>query len=404
VLAPLVAMAQGSSAGLYSIRINGLEVAAVPSLTYGVDPASIEIVEAAPGDVSSCHFVIDDTLSAISVAGGEFVVVWDLGFDVPLFAGWIDTYEATTFGLGRSIAIACVGVETVIDWMYVPTFTIPAGTDILPGLQQVAAAALGVGFALNTAGSNGGTSTIASPIACGAGGTSVDPFVVPAGTLRQALAAWGNAWLNQNAFFGLTGTAGYVASVDYYGGLRVVQDYTALAPPLRYWQDSAPITVTTAADPRPSGTRYRVGAAAARAAIASNGAGALTPVSDGSGIPGAFVTVSSTTATTVDRRTSLGASALAAQGPTLSGETTIAMTRALCATKGVGSSSARRGVGSALTLTDAAVGASALATIARKITKTFADSGEETWTIAYGGALRQSGTALIRKLTSGTFA
>ena len=381
----------GLPARLYSLRIEGLDVIAQPALSYGVAPESIIVVEAAAGDVSSMSFVIDDSTSQISVSPGQYVRFDDLGFDMPLFVGWVETYGVNDWGEGRQITVQCVGLETLLDWLYVPAFTIPAGTASTDVWQRLLAAAYGVGFPLN--GSWNAFSTVAQPIGDSAAVTCPSPVAIPAGSLRQA----GEAWLAAMAGFG-NGYASLVrVSIDFWGGYRVWNHAVGTASPADY----ATIAVSTAADPRPSMTSYQVGNAQARQAAITQGAN-ITLANDGSGIPGPFLAASNQNATTNDGRVVLGRALLAAQGPSYTGNTTIVQSRARLATTGVGSSAAQRRPGSVMTLTELNVGAN-LATIAQRITKTFVDSGEETWVIDFGGALRQYGTALIRKMTPGVF-
>lgn len=378
----------------YGLWIDGLDVIARPEASYGVDPRSVTVVEAGPGDVSSMTYTIRDTTSQVTVSPGQVVQFMDYGFNVPLFVGFVESYSVTVLGVGREIDVTCVGIEAALDWMYVPALTIAAGVDILAAFQSICAQAYGCGIPIRWAGTNAGGSSIAVPMFTGASGGLAGAVAITAGTLRQALDQYGKAWATE--FGADTGDfLTWLTTVDFWLGLRLYQDVTAVA-------DMLTITVTTGADPRPEGTVYRVGAAASRQAIAS-GSGSVTQVSDGSGIPGPFLTTDANNATSVGRRQALGLGALASQSEDFSGTTSITMTRTLLAAKGVGNSSGQRRAGAQFVLTEAAVGASALTTRAHRITKTYRPSREETWVIEYGGALRQRGSALLKRLTATNF-
>lgn len=379
----------------YGLWIDGLDVIARPAASYGVDPRSVTVVEAGPGDVSSMTFTLRDTTSQVTVAPGQVVQFMDFGFNVPLFVGYVESYAVSVLGVGREIDVTCVGIESALDWMYVPALTIAAGVDILTAFQSICGQAYGCGIPIRWAGANAGGSSIDTPMFTGASGGLAGSVAISAGTLRQALDQYGKAWATE--FGADTGDfLTWLTTIDVWFGLRLYQDITGVA-------DMLTITVTTASDPRPEGTEYRVGSAAARQAIAS-GSGSVTQVSDGSGIPGPFLTTDASNATTVQRRQALGLGAMAAQSDDYSGTTSITMTRTLLASKGVGSSSGQRRAGAQFVLTEAAVGASALTTRAHRITKTYKPSREETWVIEYGSALRQRGSSLLKRLTATNFA
>lgn len=392
----------GLTPGLYSLTLDGLNIIDNPANSYGVDPSTVTIVEAGPGDVSSMTFVIDDTLSSVTVSPGQGVLMWDLGLDVPLFCGFVESYSIRDFGLGRSITVQCVGIEAVLDWLYVPSLTFPVGWNSVEGWQYILSMAYSIGVPLNAARVNS-FSTVDHPVGDAAAVSAPSAFTLAGGSLRQVLEAYRDAFA-ATAPAAASFFANIQFTVDYWSGLRVFQaSFLSSGLTVTSMTDHATVTVTTAADPRPSDTEHRVGSAAARQAIVTQGAN-VTRVLDGSGIPGPFVSQSSADATTEDGRVLLGTAMLNGQGPAYNGQTTLSMTRAALATAGPGTATAQRRPGSQFVFTEPNVGVSGLKTFIQSIRKSFADSGEETWVITYGGPLRQSGAALIRKLTAGVFA
>jgi hypothetical protein len=407
MLAPAVAW-QTISAGLAPrtkmLTVAGVDVgSAVGGNSYGTDPRSISVTEAAAGSISSMKFTITDPTGAIAVNKMDPVVFWDITRDMPIFRGWVQDAPATRFGLGRSIEVTAIGIEAVLDWAYVPTFTIPSATDTAGALQMIAAAAVGYnGVALNVAMIND-LSTVAHPIEGITTGVSIaslggGAFVVPSGTLRQALRAY-LEWYRGLADVSTWALAFWV-TVDFWGGLRV----WSYDPNHGGTGGSGDVfgfpTITTAGPIRPSGTEYSgAGGDTPRTAVVVGAAGAVTVVSDGTGLPGPTVTKTDTNATTAAQRAGLGAAMLAAQATSVRGSTTVEGTLTM------GTFAGQNRPGSPVTILDAQAGVSpSLDTWMGSITKTFAPSGEETWRIDFGNKQARTATGLLRRLAQGELA
>lgn len=413
MLAPAIAW-QTTSRGLPArtklLTIAGVDVAA-PVATgngLGVDVRSVKVTEAAAGNVSSLEFTVTDPSSALSVNQMDPVVFWDIALDLPVFVGWAQQAPAHPIGTGREITVTCIGIEAILDWAYVPSFTIPIGTDAITAYQMICAAAVGLNgtplrWAADFAGFGG--STVQYPI--DAQNASAFPllsaYVVAAGTLRQALRTFAEWWPNgtNRAQGGTDGHAVWI-SVDFWGGVRI-WEYTPAALAASWLggpQDyAAPTTIAIAGPARPSGTEYATdGGSTPRTAVVTAGA-AVTTVSDGTGLPGPTVTRNDANATTVAQRAGIGAAMLAGQGGGITGSTTAEGTLTL------GTFVNQVRPGGSLSMQDPQAGiASPLFTWMGAISKTFAPSGEETWRIDFGSKRARGATGLLRRLAQGELA
>jgi hypothetical protein len=221
-LAPTIAAALMIPAShAWSLWIDGLDVIRKPGTTgngYGTLIETVEVTEAGPGRVSAMTFTIEDPLIEVTVASGAYVVLWDHTNDVPAFAGFLMTPRYQPEAIGRVIACRAIGIEAILDWATVASFTPPSATFLGTAIQAaVAAAAMPPGVpALNS------TAAAASSQANPIGITSLPPTVATAvgpGTLRQVIQA-----MIDRASTGYLGTeAGTVVNftIDAYGGLRV---------------------------------------------------------------------------------------------------------------------------------------------------------------------------------------
>jgi len=391
MLAPLIAQQQGTSSAFFSITLDGLDVAARPGSGYGVDPDSLQIVEADYGQASSASFAIMDSQSAVSVFPGQYVRIHDFGLDMPVFVGWVDNYDVQELSLGRQINVNCVGIEAALDWLYGPAWAGDANADVLACFQALVANAYGVGVGLRSAGTTGGASTMASPIAAGEVG-AVGAITVAAGPLRQQI----TSAAEQAMLIAGVPTNTFGMTVDYWHNVRIFLTWGTT----QYRTDYAGVTITTAAAPYPQASDYQVGSAAARSVVVTNSGASPTAVSDGSGIPGPTATYDGAYPTLV-ARVAAGQGYLASQLPSYSGQTTIEIDRANVSTQGMGTINAQRRAGSFVTFTVPQVGASGVVSPISSIEKSFADSGMETWTLHFGGSERQSAAVLLRKMTAG---
>lgn len=408
-LAPVVAAALTSggsrSKGLY---LNGLDVIASPvkGNSYGVAVDSVKVREVAAGQVSSLECVVSDPQAELTVFPGMLVRYEDFTQAFPILTGFLDDWSASAWGIGRRIVLQVRGVETILDWCYVPALTIAAGTEAHAGVQAIAAQAYGVGApALNTATPQPPVvgSSQAFPLQLGFTLGSVvtsSSWSWAGGTLRRALQGFLDALLVDvvgvvPGFGG--GGIRYGVTIDPWLGLRVFRtDFGRPTGAL----DCAGITLAqSGASGRPADTQHGTnGAGAARQAVVT-GPGGTFIVSDGSGVPGPTVAISDTNATSAARGQAIGYAKLATDSLGTGGSVVADGTVTLV-TGGV----QRRAWGSALDLTDAQAGASTAADGTYPIVaieKAFQASGDEVWTIAYGTE-EPRGSQLLRRLTADT--
>ena len=386
------------------LTIDGLDVLKLPGQSgnsYGTDPTSVQMTEAGSGTVSSLSFEITDPAAQVTLAVGQFVRFWDITLDVPIFTGWIESFRARRLGIGRKIRVSCIGIEALLDWMYVPAMTIPANTEFTAGFQLLVAAAGGIGYAMNVnAPPGGGISTRDTPVGIGFGipNTFTDTCVIAAGTLRQALQTWGDSLIT---LFGpaVSSTQRWGFTVDFYGGLRIWK-YQIDAIPGVGWSDAGTITLSSAggaAQGFPADTDYGVdGSGISHSVYVSGSGGGSGFVSDGSGQIGKTAALTDANSTNVDKRLSIGAGAVggafaSANGSVVSEGGTSLGTPA----------SQRRAAASFLSLRDDQSGITAATRFwITSIDKTWAASGEERWVIKFGAAVAR-GSQYLRRLTVG---
>lgn len=351
---------------------------------YGVPIDSIEVLESAPGQVSSMSFTISDPAGELAINAGAYVRFSDLASGLPIFAGWVDGVDVTALGTGRELAITCVGVEAVLDWWYGPALTIPALTTWGAAVQAIVAGAYRTGTVQLRANDIG---ALACSVANGIAGFGVleSSLAVPAGTLRQQIAAVSAAY----AVDPPVGAVGVYTTVDFYHNLRW-SSYGLGYVPGWYASDYVAATIT-----QPSGTVYRIASAAATAVLVAGSGTGSGIVTDGPNRPGPIATVSDANSTEARYRDAIARAYVAANGPTVSGE----VTADELYTNG-GAVGAERRAGMALTITDPNLGLSAYRAQTTSIRKTFLASGAEVWTFAFGARL--SGAQLIRALTRTT--
>ncbi|HEV8282348.1 MAG TPA: hypothetical protein VGQ02_10835 [Candidatus Limnocylindrales bacterium] len=385
----LVAAIQGSvTAPPFSLWLNGLDVLRAPGALYGVPIDTIELVEKGPGGVSSLKFVIRDQLKDITIHEGDGILYQDNGNGRPLFKGWVQTWSPRPEALGRTIAVKCVGQEIVLDWLVVPSLTIPAGTPVDQAVQTAAAAAAGIGFPLRTFGGASLNGTQAAPVGVLKAGfppntryaitVSNEPLRAVIGKI---IAAGPDTTVTG---FGFT-IGGYgTVTVDFYDGLRF---YLATAAPSDYDTLTVADTVAGVLVAADLAHTFDAGSRVRQVSIVGGNAAGTGVVSDGSGIPGPTAAITDAAILTSDDRDAIGGAYLADKSLTGRGSLTLEANTIATNIR----------AGSPLDLTDAETGATGVYPIG-SITKRFYGGTRQDWTITYGG-LPASFAAAVRRLT-----
>lgn len=258
-----------ASAHPVGIFIDSLDVVEEPSShRYGVVWDSIRINEAGPGGVSSMSFTIDDPSRLITIATNAVVFAYDFTNSLPMFLGWVQSVDTEpAFGQrGRFHAVTAFGIESILDNVIVPTFTMDLGAINYPYavLQSFASSA-----PLRALANPPNDSSQAFPL-----GTGSAPGLNWTGSTQPDLnglsirRAWDSWWAANQVPVGFSQA---VVTVDFYSGLRLWGSYavdpvvgTYGTPPtdyaditltealgsagasLKWSQDSSPGTVVTA--------------------------------------------------------------------------------------------------------------------------------------------------------------
>lgn len=394
-LAPIVAAAlTDHSARAKMLTIAGVDVAkqpGTPGNLFGVDMGSVVVTEAGIAGASTMTFTIDDPLSAITISDGDPVHFQDLVADRPEFEGWIQSWTVVpAFGQGRSIFVRAIGADAVLDWAYVPGFTVPDGTQFYDVILMAVAAAIGrrelraFTDAISGGMQNGSQ---AFPV----GTLSIAASTDPAGGIAPQTVAGGSLRETIRQIIALNYTeAGVVGPlsairvvVDTYFGLRIFRTHP------NDWTDLT-IVDTTAGAIRAEGLRHETDAAAIPRGVVVTGTGASATVFDGSGKAGAIAQLTDTTLTTAAACRLAGLSYLAGFSVSLRG--TFDLTDFTPA--------ASVHAGGQVVITDPNVGIAATTYQIGTIRKQYL-AARQSWSIAYGGT-RPSVVAAIRRLTRGT--
>lgn len=380
-LAPVIAAALTTGGPhAYSLWINGLDVLrepGAPGNRFGVPIETISIEELAPGGVSGMTFTIKDPQAQLTVAGGDYVLMWDHVNDVPLFAGWVfpDVTPRAMGGPGRAIDVSVIGPEALLDWSYCKGGTLvsldgPSVVQALAGLTLFGAP--GIRAIADT------TIPLESSQATPIGDWGVNGTITPTvddGTLRAVLRQVGDWLIRELTLIDPSRTL-YPPqfTVDYYLGLRAWAqgDPTTPVP-----TDYATLTVTdtppgayVATEPEHTTDLSDVH----RYVYVKGGAAAGTGVvSDGSGRPGPVGVVSQSSSLTGDDKLAWARTDLNNHGQTFRG--TLVLDDV--------TPPANVHPGSRLVFTDTTVGASGTFYIGG-ISKTFNPSGRQRWTVTYG--------------------
>lgn len=390
-----------------SLTIDGLDVigGTARGNRYGVPLSSIQLREEGSGRVSNLSFTIDDPLAEITVGPGQRVVFYDHAQDLPIFRGFVESWEASPWAIGRTIDVSCVGIECLLDWLYVPAVTIPAGVGTDAGWQLLVGMAVGPTHNLRAFyDATFGLSTQATPIGDGATGAVVSQSLAwKGGSLRQACQAWADLIAAvQEAGGASLGPGEWIITVDMFEGLKIYRRSGAPSFNTTNLDESIPTATlrTTGAVARPSATRYGVNAGGTPRQVYVKGTGAGSGVvSDGSGVPGPTAVTQPASSTTATDRVAYGNSYLAASGGVaVSG--TVGWDAGSINGQGAGTG-ARLGANSLLDLTDPNVGLPGVGANLfwiRTIDKTYTAS-EEHWTLTFGGIAPPRLGAYIRALT-----
>lgn len=376
------------SARAWSLTVGGLEMitaGATAGQRSGTLLETVKVKEAMRGRVSSMTFLVDDPPVSIAIAEGSIVRLHDVTRDVPVFLGFVQTVTGRTVGLGRTLEISAVGVEVALDWLLIPSATIPVGTKLDDAVQILVAAAIGIGFPLRAFSQGFIAPSQAFPVGnLTAGIVTTYAVTITGQTLRQALYALAAAinvgGVNQADF-----------TVDFYGGLRA-------GPILPYWNFSdwtvIALTVDGTATPKIGADLEHVAdysAAVHQVYVVGANANGSGIVSDGSGILGPVETLSDSSSDSATKRDQIGQTYLAQRTAAIRGEVTLEHER------NVGSAGAEIHTGTILRLTDASLAVAAQDYLIGAIDKTFTAAGE-IWRVTYGGH-PPSAVGTLRKIT-----
>lgn len=362
---------------------------------YGVPIDTVTVTEAGPPGVSSMQFTLEDPSKEITLNIADPVQFYDLTNDRPLFTGWVQSWTATVFGLGRSYAVECIGAEAVLEWQIVPSLTIPSGTKIHDAFQAAYGVAQGIGVPLRAIHAETQNGTQAAPIGnISLGGDDLNApstrwaITVAGESLREVLRKIIEAAPNTNfvnpdlvrpSLYGAT-------TVDFYFGLRL---YFSQSAPSDY--ASMTVTDSPAAALVPANMQQAIDSSdVVRQVYVKGGNAAGTGVvTDGSGVPGPTAYISDDNILTSADRDSAGLAYLADKS--LSGRGSFELNGNTISTNVHPASQ--------LTLTDAETGATGTYPIAQIVKRFYAT--RQDWTISFGG-LPASFARALRRLTRST--
>lgn len=385
--AVLAAALTDHSSRAFGLYVSGVDMIRQPGVQgngYGVPIGTVTVDERAPGQVSSMSFVISDPLNVTSVLEGADVRFVNLTKDVIEFAGWVDTASIAPVATGRQITVQCVGIESVLDWMLVPSLTIPALTLLPDAAQMIASAAVAIGVPLQWAQGSSYDATIQ----VSSGIPILRALTITNQTLRQALDS-----LSAAALDNYPGGFSIFSTVTFYGGLWYDGPTSGIAP-----YPFSPLTqrtVSTAGPVYPANPTHSPlqGDSVRNVYVVGGNAAGTGLFTDGSGVPGRTALVSDSAILTASAAASAASAAMGESGAGVTGSFNLEAFSQVA-----GRDNALR-VTTQYILTNPQLGLSSTTVRAQVISKTFNDSGTEEWTVAYGNRPR-SGAALIRALTS----
>jgi hypothetical protein len=392
-----------------SLRMDGVDLLPTVSKTsqFTVPIETISLTEEGPGGVSSLDFTIADPLAEFTMQEMAVVTFWDHTDNRPLFQGWMESFGVDPWAAqGRNITVHCVGVESLLDWMLVPSLTIPVNTPVHTAYQACVANATGVGWpiravAYDSSGFRGETSTQQYPIGYYPNILAQD--VVLAGTsLREALnqVTIAASSPSSGVYFAPPGDAQSAsATIDFTSGLRVTPTYLTfnilnVAQPSDY--STLTIQDTTAGTYASTGLNFAVDTGGVIREVYVTGASPAASglFTDGSGITGPVAQLNDSTITTL-----LGAN-LAASDYLFQFATSVRGSFTLDPTPVGFIASGNYRAGAAVTIkADSQVVLADLTFIIAAIHKSW-QPGAESWAVDFGG-FRPSAMKQIRRLTRG---
>lgn len=397
------------TARAYRLNIGGIDFlkpyGASWATQYSVMLETIQLTEEGPGGVSSLSFTIDDPRIEVAMAAGAEVEFWDITRGPsgrPLFLGFLQSFNVRPEGVSRYIDIVCIGIECLLDWMLVPSLTIPTGTDQAEAIQSCVYNASGIGYGIRafanvtSFGVPIANGTQAAPI--GSNGATLGYDIVLAGTsLRGAIDAV-IAATGDSAFSGRgsgANTTGAMATIDFYGGLRLIQTHQSASGLTTYQPtdyDTLSLDGTPTSTFATSALNVNVDASGIVRGVYVNGANAAGSglISDGSGITGPISYISDSTSTTAATRNAIAGDYLYTFTQPTRGTASLDPTSHLA-------SNYRPG-GRVAFATDAQVFAASTTFVIYSIRKTFLGGGNESWDVDFGG-FAGSAVKQIRRLT-----
>jgi hypothetical protein len=300
------------SAHTKSLTMDGTDLLTPPASgrQFMVPIESIDLVEEGPGGVSALQYTIEDPLAEFVTQEMAVVTFWDHVNDRPLFQGWMQSFNVVPWAAqGRSIHVSCVGVESLLDWMVVPTLTIPANTSVVAAIQSAVANATGIGwpiraFAVPDDFIHSQFSAQATPIGYNAATTLSADVTLDGQSLRDAIAQIIAASQQGTTFKTPRDYASSSVTIDFTSGLRVMPNYLVnnvlnVAQPTDY--STLTITDTPAGTYAATSLNFTIDDVGVPRGVYVTGA---TPAvsglySDGSGIPGPVAQISDSTITTI---------------------------------------------------------------------------------------------------------
>lgn len=397
-LAPVIAASL--SAGLPSrslaLWVGGVDMIREPGAPdgtrYGTDIDSIEVIEAGLNGVSTMTFVVHDPSNELVVNLGDPVLFQDLDLNLPLFAGFVSWWEYRVVGISRDLEIRAVGIEAVLDWVSIPSLTIPAGTTWETAAVSLLGQALGCGAVVRAALSADTSSRYTGGVANLSGGFTTGYAIVLANaSIRDALQEIGASLPINYPPTSLLGDA----TIDAWGNLRAPllavggggiggEGYAFYG----WGEYSQLVTVNATGSASPAADEASLGQDGSNIVravyvVGGNAAGSgLVP--DGTGIPGPIAIVSNNDSTSEDLKRQVAAEYFGvrnrsgwARGSFRWVEYTNPST--------LGASSWRH-AGGTVQVTDSILGLAAATNIgpSTRIRKRYRSSGVEEWEIFYG--------------------
>lgn len=280
---------------------------------YSVRRETIDLTEEGPGGVSSLHFTIADPLVQVTLVDGQDVEFWDITRNRPLFLGFIQTFEINPTAVGREIAVTCIGIECLLDWLIVPNLTILAGTRLSAAIQSAYYNSSGMGWPLRAFTQPYGSEDYGhqdTPIAAITDGSLQYDVVFEGQSLRQActdLIVASDTWV--------TGAAGGYVTIDFYSGLRLMNGNAAGVEGILTMSPQADMDSMSIFDGAAASypyltsdnVKFRLDSGGVVRGVYVKGANAAGSglVSDGTGIPGPIQYISDDTSTTAAIRNAI---------------------------------------------------------------------------------------------------